>query len=218
MTALHVLIVDDHEVVRRGLRALIESHPGWEVCGEATTGREAVQKASKLKPNVVVMDIAMPELNGLEATRQILKAIPRTPVLILTVHESEQVVHEVLKAGAQGIVLKSDASRDLVAAIEALSQHKVFFTSSVAKIMLEGYRKKGSHDESSENPPSVLSPREREIIQLLAEGKSNNEVADMLYISAKTVETHRAHVMQKLNLHSITQLVHYAIRNKIAEL
>jgi DNA-binding NarL/FixJ family response regulator len=105
-----------------------------------------------------------------------------------------------------------------VAAIEALSQHKVFFTSSVAKIMLEGYRKKGSHDESSENPPSVLSPREREIIQLLAEGKSNNEVADMLYISAKTVETHRAHVMQKLNLHSITQLVHYAIRNKIAEL
>ena len=218
MTALHVLIVDDHEVVRRGLRALIESHPGWEVCGEATTGREAVQKASNLKPNMVVMDIAMPELNGLEATRQILKAIPRTPVLILTVHESEQVVHEVLKAGAQGIVLKSDASRDLVAAIEALSQHKVFFTSSVAKIMLEGYRKKGSHDEASENPPSVLSPREREIIQLLAEGKSNNEVADMLYISAKTVETHRAHVMQKLNLHSITQLVHYAIRNKIAEL
>jgi DNA-binding NarL/FixJ family response regulator len=218
VTALHVLIVDDHEVVRRGLRALIESHPGWEVCGEATTGREAVQKASNLKPNMVVMDIAMPELNGLEATRQILKAIPRTPVLILTVHESEQVVHEVLKAGAQGIVLKSDASRDLVAAIEALSQHKVFFTSSVAKIMLEGYRKKGSHDESSENPPSVLSPREREIIQLLAEGKSNNEVADMLYISAKTVETHRAHVMQKLNLHSITQLVHYAIRNKIAEL
>jgi len=218
VTALHVLIVDDHEVVRRGLRALIESHPGWEVCGEATTGREAVQKASNLKPNMVVMDIAMPELNGLEATRQILKAIPRTPVLILTVHESEQVVHEVLKAGAQGIVLKSDASRDLVAAIEALSQHKVFFTSSVAKIMLEGYRKKGSHDESSENPPSVLSPREREIIQLLAEGKSNNEVADMLYISAKTVETHRAHLMQKLNLHSITQLVHYAIRNKIAEL
>ena len=218
MTALHVLIVDDHEVVRRGLRALIESHPGWEVCGEATTGREAVQKASNLKPNMVVMDIAMPELNGLEATRQILKAIPRTPVLILTVHESEQVVHEVLKAGAQGIVLKSDASRDLVAAIEALSQHRVFFTSSVAKIMLEGYRKKGSHDESSENPPSVLSPREREIIQLLAEGKSNNEVADMLYISAKTVETHRAHLMQKLNLHSITQLVHYAIRNKIAEL
>jgi DNA-binding NarL/FixJ family response regulator len=218
VTTLHVLIVDDHEVVRRGLRVLIESHPGWAVCGEATTGREAVEKASKLMPNMVVMDIAMPELNGLEATRQILKAVPRTPVLILTVHESEQVVHEVLEAGAQGIILKSDAGRDLVAAIEALSQHKVFFSSSVAKIMLEGYRKKGSHDEPSEDPPSVLSPREREIIQLLAEGKSNDEVADMLYISAKTVETHRAHIMQKLDLHSITELVHYAIRNKIAEL
>jgi DNA-binding NarL/FixJ family response regulator len=217
VTTLHVLIVDDHEVVRRGLRVLIESHPGWEVCGEATTGREAVEKASKLKPDMVVMDIAMPELNGLEATRQILKALPRTPVLILTVHESDQVVHEVLEAGAQGYVLKSDAGRDLVVAIEALGQHKVFFSSSVAKIMLEGYRKKGSHDEASGNPPSLLSPREREIIQLLAEGKSNNEVADMLYISAKTVETHRAHIMEKLNLHSITELVHYAIRNKIVE-
>jgi len=217
VTTLHVLIVDDHEVVRRGLRALIESRPEWEVCGEATTGREAVEKASNLKPNVVVMDIAMPELNGLEATRQVLKAVPRTAVLILTAHESEQLVREVLEAGAQGYVLKSDAGRDLVAAIEALSQHKVFFTSSVAKIVLEGYRKKGSHDEPSEDSPSVLSPREREIIQLLAEGKSNNEVADMLNISARTVETHRAHIMQKLNLHSITELVHYAIRNRIVD-
>jgi DNA-binding NarL/FixJ family response regulator len=214
---LNVLIVDDHEVVRRGLRVLIESQPGWKVCGEAKTGREAVEKASKLKPNVVVMDIAMPELNGLEATRQILKAIPRTVVLILTVHESEQLVHEVFEAGAQGYVLKSDAGRDLVAAIEALSQRKVFFTSSVAKIMLDGYRKKGSHDEPSEGSPSVLSLREREIIQLLAEGKGNNEVADMLNISAKTVETHRAHIMEKLNLHSIVELVHCAIRNKIVE-
>jgi DNA-binding NarL/FixJ family response regulator len=217
VTTLHVLIVDDHEVVRRGLRALIESHPGWEVCGEAATGREAVEKATKFKPNMVVMDIAMPELNGLEATRQILKAAPRTPVLILTVYESEQVVREVFEAGAQGLVLKSDAGRDLVTAIEALGQHKVFFTSSVARIVLEGYRKKGPHDEALEDSPSVLSPREREIIQLLAEGKSNNEVADMLYISAKTVETHRAHIMEKLNLHSITELVHYAILNKIVE-
>jgi len=204
-------------VVRRGLRALIESQPGWEVCGEAATGREAVEKTRNLKPNVVVMDIAMPELNGLDATRQIVKAIPRTAVLILTVHESEQLVHEVLEAGVQGYVLKSDAGRDLVAAIEALSQHKVFFTSSVAKIMLEGYRKKGSHDKPSEDSPSVLSLREREIIQLLAEGKSNNKVADMLNISARTVETHRAHIMGKLNLHSITELVHYAIRNNIIE-
>ena len=217
MTTLGVLIVDDHEVVRRGLRALIESHPGWEVCGEAVTGREAVEKASKLKPNVVVMDIAMPELNGLEATRQILKAMPQTAVLILTAHESEQLVHDVFEAGAQGYVLKSDAGRDLVGAIEALSQHKVSFTSSVAKIVLEGYRKKGSLDEPPEDSPPVLSPREREITQLLAEGKSNNQVADMLFISAKTVETHRAHIMRKLDLHSITELVHYAIRNKIVE-
>jgi DNA-binding NarL/FixJ family response regulator len=217
VSRLQLLIVDDHEVVRRGLRVLIEPHPGWEVCGEAITGREAVEKAKKLRPDVVVMDIGMPELNGLEATRQILKAAPRTGVLILTVHESEQLVREVLAAGAQGYVLKSDAGRDLVAAIEALSQHKVFFTSSVARIVLEDYRKRSSRADASGELPSLLSPREREIIQLLAEGKSNNEVAEALFISVKTVETHRAHIMEKLNLHSITELVHYAIRNKIVE-
>jgi DNA-binding NarL/FixJ family response regulator len=217
VSKLHILIVDDHEVVRRGLRVLIEPHPEWEVCGEAMTGREAVEKAKKLKPDVVVMDIAMPELNGLEATRQILKAAPRTGVLILTMHESEQLVRDVLEAGAQGYVLKTAAGRDLVNAIEALSKHEAFFTSSVAKILLKGYREKGSWDERSGDSPSLLSPREREIIQLLAEGKSNNEVAETLYISAKTVETHRAHIMEKLNLHSIAELVHYAIRNKIVE-
>jgi len=217
MSKLHILIVDDHEVVRRGLRVLIESHPGWEVCAEATTGREAVEKAKKLKPDVVIMDIGMPELNGLDATRQILKAAPRTGVLILTVHESEQVVREVLEAGAQGYVLKSAAGRDLVNAIEALSRHEAFFTSSVAKILLKSYREKGPQEERSGDSSSLLSPREREIIQLLAEGKSNSEVADILFISPKTVETHRAHIMEKLNLHSITELVHYAIRNKIVE-
>jgi DNA-binding NarL/FixJ family response regulator len=153
-------------------------------------------------------------LNGLEATRQILKVAPRTGVLILTMHESEQLVREVLEAGAQGYVLKSAAGRDLVSAIEALSQHKAFFTNTVAKIVLEGYRKKGLQDGRAGDS---LSPREREIIQLLAEGKSNNQVADALYISAKTVETHRAHIMEKLDLHSITDLVRYAIRNKIVE-
>ena len=217
MSTLRILIADDHEVVRRGLRALLESHPGWEVCGEAVSGREAVEKARKLKPVVVVMDIAMPELNGLEATRHILKAIPQAAVLILTVHESEQLVHEVLAAGAQGYVLKSDAGHDLVNAVEALSQHKVFLTSSVAGIVLEGYRKMSSQADASREPPSLLSPREREILQLLAEGKSNIGVAKLLNISAKTVETHRAHIMEKLNLHSITDLVRYAIRNKIVE-
>ena len=218
MSALHILIADDHEVVRRGLRALIESHTGWKVCEEAATGREAVEKARKLKPDVVIMDIAMPELNGLEATRHILKAIPQTAVLILTVHESEQLVHEVLAAGAQGYVLKSDAGRNLVAAIEALCRHEAFFSSSVAKIVLEGYRKRSSQaDASSGNLPSLLSTREREILQLVAEGRSNVKIAKLLNISAKTVGTHRAHIMEKLNLHSITELVHYAIRNKIIE-
>ena len=217
MSRLQILIVDDHEVVRRGLRVLIESHREWEVCGEARNGREAVEIAKKLELDVVVMDIGMPELNGLEATRQILKAARRTEVLILTAHESEQLVREVLEAGAHGYVLKSAAGRDLVNAIEALSKHEAFFTSSVAKIVLNGYQKKGSPQQSSEERPPLLSPREREIIQLLAEGKSNNEVAELLYISAKTVETHRAHIMQKLNLHSIAELVHYAIRNQIVE-
>ena len=213
-STLRILIVDDYELLRRGVRALIESHAGWEVCGEAATGREAVEEAKKLKPEVVVMDIGMPELNGLDATRQILKAAPRTEVLILAAHESEQLVREVLQAGAHGYVLKSAAGRDLANAIEALSRHEAFFTSSVAKLVLQSYHKKGSQDE---RPRSLLSPREREIIQLLAEGKSNNEIAEMLYISGKTVETHRAHIMEKLNLHSIAELVRYAIRNKIVE-
>jgi DNA-binding NarL/FixJ family response regulator len=217
MSRLQILIVDDHEVVRRGLRVLIEQHPEWEVCGEAKDGREAVEKARELKPDVVVMDIGMPELNGLEATRQILKAARRTEVLILTAHESEQLVREVLEAGAHGYVLKSAAGRDLVNAIEALSKREAFFTNSVAKIVLQSYGKKGSPEESSEKLPLLLSPREREITQLLAEGKSNNEIAEVLYISAKTVETHRAHIMEKLNLHSIAELVHYAIRNQIVE-
>ena len=215
MSRVRVLIVDDHEVVRRGLRIMIEPHPGWEVCGEAMTGREAVEKAKKLEPDVIVMDLAMPELNGLEATRQILKAAPRTEVLILTAHESEELVREVLDAGAHGYVLKSAAGRDLVDAVEALSKHQAFFTSSVARIVAESYRKRGSQGESTGEQPLMLSPREREIVQLLAEGRSNNEVAEVLYISVKTVETHRAHIMEKLNLHSIAELVHYAIRNKI---
>jgi len=217
MSGFHILIADDHEVVRRGVRALIEPHPGWEVCGEAITGRAAVEKARKLVPDMVVMDIAMPELNGLDATRQILKTAPRTEVLILTAHESEQLVREVLEAGAHGYVLKSAAGRDLVNAIEALSKHEAFFTTRVAKIVVDSYPKRGAQEESSGKSPWQLSAREREVIQLLAEGKSNNQVAEILYLSSKTVETHRAHIMQKLNLHSVVGLVHYAIRNKIVE-
>jgi len=215
MSTLRVLIADDHEVVRRGLRALIDGHPGWETCGEAATGREAVEKSGELKPDVIVMDITMPGLNGLDATRQVLKAVPNTQVLILTVHASEQLVRDVLAAGARGYVLKSDAGRDLVAAIDALAHHKPFFTPTLAEMVLRGQGRPLKAGEGSITTQSPLSSREREILQLLAEGKSNKEVATALNISVKTVETHRAKIMQKLDLHSITDLVHYAIRNNL---
>lgn len=217
MSALRLLIADDHEIVRHGLRVLLESQPGWVVVDEAAHGREAVEKASKLQPDVVVLDISMPELNGLEATRHILRAIPGAEVLILTVHESDQLVREVLEAGARGYVLKSDAGRDLIAAVQALSQHNPFFTSKVAEVLLAGYLQSGTPAEAQEGnkPRRVLSAREREVVQLLAEGKSNKDVARALHLSVKTVETHRAKIMRKLHLHSIGDLIRYAIRHHI---
>jgi DNA-binding NarL/FixJ family response regulator len=217
MLQLRILVADDHEVVRLGLRALLESHLQWKVCGEARTGREAVQKAKQLNPHVVVMDIGMPELNGLEATRQILKAAPKTEVLILTIHESDQVVREVLDAGARGYVLKSDAARELVAAVECLGEHKPFFSHRASELILRCVLERPSESPTHETTPILLTPREREVFQLLSEGKSNKEVAVSLSISSKTVEVHRANVMRKLGLHSITDLVHYAIRNKIVQ-
>lgn len=210
-----ILLADDHEVVRHGLRSLLEAKPDWEICGEATTGREAIEQVNRLEPDLVVMDIAMPEMNGLEATRQILKGHPQTEVLILTMHDSEQLVREVLDAGARGYVLKSDAGRDLVAAVDSLGQHRPFFTTRVSEIVLEGYLKKQG-TKISEGLVS-LTPRERQIVQLLAEGKSNKEVAVVLKISVKTAETHRSRIMAKLSLHSISELVRYAIRNRIVE-
>jgi len=209
------LVADDHEVVRRGIRSLLEAEAGWEVCGEAVTGREAIEKATQLIPDVTILDIGMPELNGLDATRHIRKAVPETEVLILTMHESEQVVREVLDAGARGYVLKSDAGRDLVTAVDAVRKHKPFFTSRVAEMVLSGYLT-GSTDPPPRRP-SRLTGREREIVQLLAEGKSNKEVATALGISVKTAETHRTNILRKLDLHSISEVVRYAIRNKIIE-
>lgn len=213
MSALRILIADDHEVARRGVRVLLESHPGWEVCGEAADGREAVANANRLKPDVVLLDIAMPGLNGLDATRQIIATVPQTRVLILTMHDSEQVVREVLAAGALGFLLKSDAGRDLVAAVEALQHHRTFFTTRVAQLVLEGYLHPGAEGESSGR--SLLTPREREVIQLLAEGKSTKEVASTLSLSVKTAETHRTNLMRKLDLHSVVELTLYAVRNGI---
>jgi DNA-binding NarL/FixJ family response regulator len=213
MNTLRILIADDHEVARKGIRALVESHPGWEVCGEAADGREAVKAAARLKPDLVLLDIGMPSLNGLDATRQILADSPDTRVLILTMHDSEQVVREVLAAGARGFLLKSDAGRDLVSAIEALQARRTFFTTKVAQLVLEGYLHPGPETE----PPyrNVLTPREREVIQLLAEGKTTKEVATTLNLSVKTAETHRTNLMRKLDLHSVVDLTLYAVRNGI---
>jgi len=212
MSTLRILIADDHEVARRGIRALLESHPGWEVCGEAADGRDAVSIASRLKPDLVLLDIGMPSLNGLDATRQIIAAVPQTRVLILTMHDSEQVVREVLAAGALGFLLKSDAGRDLLAAVESLQNRRTFFTRRVAQLVLEGYL----HPEEGDRLlRGVLTPREREVIQLLAEGKSTKEVATTLNLSVKTAETHRTNLMRKLDLHSVVDLTLYAVRNGI---
>jgi DNA-binding NarL/FixJ family response regulator len=216
VTALRILIVDDHAVVRRGVRSLLETQPGWEVTGEATTGREAVDLARRLQPDVVVMDLSLPELSGLDATRQILKVSSRSEILVLTMHHSEELARHVLQAGARGYVLKSDADQSLIAAVESLRQHKPFLTSTITEFVLDDYLRRGDTDNDSV-PHDAVTAREREIIQLLAEGKSNKEAASMLGISVKTIEAHRANIMRKLHLRSVSELVRYAIRNAIVQ-
>jgi DNA-binding NarL/FixJ family response regulator len=214
---LRLLVADDHDIVRKGLRSIIEEQPGWELAGEASDGRQAVEEAKKLRPDVAVIDIGMPTLNGLEATRQMLKNDSRTKVLILTMHDADPVIRDVLDAGARGYVLKSDAGRDLVTAVEAIRRNKTFFTAKVAQIVLDGYLgKKNKGDD--ENPDNTrLTPRQREIVQLLAEGKSSKEVAVALNLSVKTAETHRANIMRRLDCHCISELVRYAVRNNIIQ-
>ena len=210
---LRILVVDDHAVVRRGVRSLLESRDGWEVCGEATTGRDAVEQSRRLRPDVVVMDLSLPELNGLDATRHILKDAPETEVLVLTMHQSEELARDVLQAGARGYVLKSDADENLIAAVENLRQHKPFLTPAVTEFVLDGYIRDGADPDASRR----VTAREREIIQLIAEGKSNKNAASALKISVKTIEAHRANIMRKLHLRSVSDLVRYAIRNKIVQ-
>jgi DNA-binding NarL/FixJ family response regulator len=215
---LRILIADDHEVVRRGLCALLQAHEGWEICGEATDGREAVAKAAQLKPDVVILDVGMPNLNGLAATRQLTQHDPRCKVIVLTITDSDQVIREALDAGARGFVLKSDAARDLVSAVEALQRNRMFFTPRVNDMVLAGFLDKG-YSRSSNEPPRLpkLTAREREVIQLLAEGKSSKEVACVLNLSTKTAETHRSNIMRKLGFHSIRDLVVYAVKNNIIQ-
>src|ERR1700690_2683471 len=183
---LRILLADDHEIVRRGLRSLLERREGWEVCGEAGDGREAVEKALQLKPDVVIVDIGMPNLNGLDTTRQLLQHDPQFKVIVLTITDSDQVIREALDAGARGFVLKSDAARDLVSAVEALERNRMFFTPRVNDLVLAGFLEKG-HAMSRNEPPDLptLTAREHEVIQLLAEGKSSKEVAFVLNLSTK---------------------------------
>jgi DNA-binding NarL/FixJ family response regulator len=215
---LRILVADDHDVARRGIRALLESHPGWQVCGEAHDGREAIELADTLKPDLILLDIGMPNLNGLEAARQILATSPNASILILTMHDTEHVVREVLRAGARGFLLKSDAGSDLITAVEALQNHRTFFTTKVSRMVLEGYLTR-DRDDGHEMPSaqSILTAREREVIQLLAEGKTSKEVAVTLNLSVKTAETHRTNLMRKLNLHSVADLTRYAVRNGIVQ-
>ena len=211
MGFLKLLVADDHEIVRNGVRCLLEAQPGWQVMAEACNGREAVEKAKRLKPDVAVLDIGMPSLNGLEAARQMLKNDPHIKIVILTVYESDNLIREVLKVGARGYVSKTDAIRDLVTAISAVQSGVTFFTAKVAEVVLEGDLDKSGLASSR------LTPRQREIIQLLAEGQSSKEIAVALGLSVKTAETHRANLMKRLNCHTASEIVRYAIRNNIIE-
>jgi DNA-binding NarL/FixJ family response regulator len=217
--SLQIFVADDHEVVRKGLCALLENGTGWSVCGEAANGREAVEGVLALRPHVVVMDLAMPQLNGLEATRQILKHAPRTAVLVLSATESEEMVREVLRAGARGFVLKSDSGQDLVVAVDGLRRGRPFFSARVADFVVRGYLEgRGSEEpKSSVSASKTLTSREREVLQLLAEGKTNKEVAAGLSIQVKTAEAHRANLMRKVGVRSLGELIRYAIRNGIVE-
>jgi DNA-binding NarL/FixJ family response regulator len=215
MKKLRILIADDHGLVRHGARAVLDSQRGWRVVGEASNGKEAVQKAIALKPDVAVVDIGMPDLDGIQVARQIRQALPDTQVLVLTMHESDQMVRRALDAGARGYLLKSDLTECLAKAVKAVSEGKRFLTPKVSDIVLEGFLKSKSPYQQEERAGARITPRELEIIRLLAEGKSNKEVGAKLGIAIRTVETHRANILLKLGLHSLADLIHYAIRHEI---
>jgi DNA-binding NarL/FixJ family response regulator len=216
LTAVRILLADDHDVVRRGLKALLQEHAGWEICGEALSGREAVEMARQMQPNVAIIDLMMPDLNGLETTRQICKVSQRTQVLVFTMHYSETLVHEVLEAGARGYLLKTDGERNIIAAVEKLLHHQPYFSAQVSETVIEGFLRSGSHSAKDQTGPR-LTPREREVIQLLAEGHRNKKIAQRLGISIKTVETHRTTLMRKIGVKSIVEVVRYAVRNHLTE-
>jgi DNA-binding NarL/FixJ family response regulator len=217
MKSVRILLADDHSVVRHGALAILKRHAGWEVCGEAATASEAVAKARQLKPDIVLLDVNMPDSQGPETARQILEGAPGTEVLVFTMDESIVTMREMLQAGARGYVFKSDFDRDLVAAVEALSQHKRYFTSKVSEMIYDDYPKRESERRRPLRPPGPLTARQRDVVRLLAEGKSNKQVAGVLGISVKTAETHRSHIMRKLQARSFSDLVRYAVREHLVD-
>jgi two-component system, NarL family, response regulator NreC len=216
MKPIRILLADDHTVVRKGLRLLLENQPGLTVIAEAADGRAAVSLAEQDPPDVVVMDVAMPTLNGIEAARQITAKLPQTAVVFLSMHSDESYVLKALKAGARGYLLKDSAEHDLIQAVRAVTQGKSFFSPAISKMMVEDYMRE-LQERQIEDTYELLTTREREILQLLAEGKSNKEVAAVLNLSLYTVETHRGNILQKLNLHSGAELILYAIRKGVIQ-
>jgi DNA-binding NarL/FixJ family response regulator len=212
---LRILVADDHELVRRGILGLLRAQRRWKIAGEAASGLEAVEQAKRLRPDVIILDIGMPTFDGLEATRQIRKAAPKTEIIILTMHDSNQMVRRVLEAGARGYVLKSDLAVHLVKAVDGVSKGKFYLTPKVSEIVLQGFLRTGGESQPAEGSKVLPTPRETEIIRLLAVGKANKMIAAELGIAIRTVETHRAKIMLKLGLHSLTELVHYAIRHNL---
>lgn len=214
MKTVRILLADDHTVMRKGLRLLLENHPGFIVVAEAADGREAVEACDREAPEVVVLDVGMPNLNGIEAARQISARHPRTSIVFLSMHSDESYVLRALKAGARAYLLKDSAEHDLISAIRAVSEGKAFFSPAISKMLVEDYVRQ-MKDRDVEDSYDLLTGREREILQLLAEGKTNKEVATVLDLSVYTVETHRSNILQKLNLHSIPELILYAVRKGV---
>jgi DNA-binding NarL/FixJ family response regulator len=215
MEELRVLIADDHDLIRRGVRDLLAARSGWQVVGEACNGADAVRKAVSLRPDVAILDFSMPELNGPGAAAQIAEKVPETGVVVLTMHDSEQVMREVLQSGARGLVLKSDADRDLLEAVEAVARKRHFFTTRLSELVLGGYLAGPAAKDKMKSKVAQLTERECEVVRLLADGMSSKEAATRLKISIRTVESHRINISRKLGFNSIAKLVHYAIRHGI---
>lgn len=217
MKKVKLLVADDHKIFRQGIKKLLEEEPDLQVVGEAADGRETIKKATELKPDVILMDIAMANLNGLQATKQIKKILPDTKVIMVTMHKNEEYVLQSFQAGASGYILKEGAVEELVSAIRTIHQDKSFLSPAISKTLIDAYLRK-METGKTETPFDLLTDREREVLQLIAEGNTNREVAKLLFISVKTVEAHRAHIMQKLNIHEIARLVKYAIQKGLVDL